>query len=115
VEASQCKLPEDKIKQLKSDGESQWLIDDGTLEDLNNDPQELVQCTQPGDRVTFKLTGMHKFNRTLIVAHDLEFASESPETENIHNDMRREGTFTCPDDAPFLSVKYAILEVLSFL
>lgn len=114
MDTSQCKLSEDKVKQLKSAGESEWLIDDAALEDLNNDPQELVQCTEPGDRVTFKLTGVHKFNRTLTVAHDLEFANESPETDNIYNGTRREGVFTCPDDGPFLRIKYARTEMCSF-
>lgn len=106
----QCSLALDLRQQMKGTDESEWLIDNKALELLDNNPQELIQCTQPGDRVTFNLTGVHKFSQTLVVSHDLEFINKSPEIDDNYDDSRRAATFTCPDDGPFLNIKYAITE-----
>jgi len=66
---------------MKGTVESEWLIDNKTLEILNNNPQELVQCTKPGDRVVFNLTGGYKFKKTLVVSHELKFINKPPEMD----------------------------------
>jgi len=94
--------------------EFEWIIDNETLESLHNDPQELIQRTECGDRVVFKLTGVHKFKQTLVVVHDLEFVNESPElTDN--KDAKQAAIFTCPDSAPFLRIEYASRIMFSFV
>lgn len=99
---------------MKSGDESEWLIDDTALEILGNDPQQLINCTESGDRVVFKLSGVHKFNQTLVVSQELEFVSKSPEAnDNYSHDDTRRPIFTCPDDGPFLQIKYAMSNVFS--
>lgn len=98
-------LAPELFEQKKSADGSEWIIDDTTLDKLNNDPQKLIQRTKSGDRVVFKLTGVHKFKQTLVVDHDLEFVSTSPEANDNYNDMTRKVTFTCPNKGPFLRIK----------
>lgn len=107
VNEKKCRLTADMLKQLKSGDGSEWLIDNNALEILGNNPQELIPCTKRHDRVTFILAGMHKFNQTMVVFHDLEFISKSSEANDIHNETRSVAVFTCPEAGPFLTIKYA--------
>jgi len=106
VDAKPCNLAVETLRQIKVAGESEWIIDNSALDILDKNPQELIQCTESGDRVVFNLTGVHKFKQTLVVYHSLEFVSVSLEAK----DTRHATIFTCPYDGPFLNIKCAILK-----
>jgi len=96
---------------MKSADGSEWMIDNRSLEKiLENDPQKLIQCTEPDDRVVLNLIGVHKFKKTLVVFHNLEFVSKSPQVGDNNNAPRGATTFTCPDGGPFIRIKYGTRE-----
>jgi len=106
VRTKRCGMEGKTLHRMKSADRSAWLIDNSALDILCNDPQELIQCTSPGDRLIFKLTGSQKFQQTMRVIHELELMSESAET------METGAFFTCPSTGPFLIVKYVDLHPL---
>lgn len=75
------------------------------LDILDNDPQALIQCTKPGDRVEFALTGVQKFNRTLVIFHELELFTKSSVITKGGNEPKNIAIFTCPNNGPFLTIK----------
>jgi len=95
-----CSLTKEQRQQMRTHDGSHWLINNTTLYSLDNDPQKLIECTRPGDRVVFNLTGVQNFTRTLVVVHDLDFVSES------------DGSFTYSSRRRFLTIKYAVSELL---
>jgi len=115
VDMKPCSLTKLKLQHLKVAGKPEWVINNAALDLLGNDPQELIQCTHPGDKVNFELFGVHKFNRTLEVYQELEFVSKSREEDYRDNELRHVATFTCPDTGPFLRIKYAKQIVFSFV
>lgn len=98
---------------MKTVDGSAWVIDSTALDKLNNDPQELIKCTESGDRVVFSLTGVHKFKQTMVVSHPLEFVVEAPEEADNGSEPSTGATFTCPDTGPFVRIKYALTFFLS--
>lgn len=101
-----CKMTPERRREMKSADGSEWIIDSTTLETLDNNPQELIQCTESGDRVVFYLTGVHKFKYTLVVSHNLEFSSKYRAPNDSQKVARSAAIFTCPDDGPFLTIRY---------
>lgn len=90
---------------MKSANDSQYIIDNKALENLHNDPQGLIQCTQPGDRVEFALIGVQKFNRTLAIFHELELVTKSSHKAEISKGTHVNAVFACPKVGPFLAIE----------
>eukprot|EP00210_Caulerpa_lentillifera_P003992 g3808.t1 len=109
-----CQLSDEVLQNFKSSSDDEWIINDNTLKLLNNDPQQLLQCTVAGDRVVFTLSGHNKFRRSMIISHELELISKSPSTKQTVDDSNEMGSFTCPNSGPFLIVNASIFEASGF-
>lgn len=111
VNIQPCNIKVKLLRKMNSGVGSEWLIDNNALEILDNDPQQLIQCTSPGDKVVFHLASVRKFKHPLVVSHELEMIARSPETNNVEDEWGSNASFTCPDSGPFLTVKYDVCKL----
>lgn len=100
-----CSLSDEVLAKITKPSASEWLVDDGTVELLGSNLEELIRCTRPSDKVFFSTQQVIRLDVTVTIPHALEF-SRAPQP-NIGSEESDASTtvFTCPTSGPALSVK----------
>ena len=89
---------ETRDRYISRDGQT-WLITDAVLEEIGNDLQKIVNCTNEGDVILFDVTEVVQPVSLVIIPWRLTLSSHIVESHSNGDDSsssRARTRFTCP-------------------
>eukprot|EP00210_Caulerpa_lentillifera_P003941 g3761.t1 len=104
-DASVSSLDCDNLTRFYNEPSRLWVLNNETLEFVNNDVQRIVDCTNENDTLLFQTDSVIKPSRTLVLSQNLTLGSFS-ETEFLQNQNLIPSTervrFTCSESGQFI-------------
>ena len=95
----ECSLRNRQINRYLEEGNRTWRIDDSALDELENDLQSIVNCTQEGDVVLFDVSGRIRLASRVTIPWSLTLGANTNSTdaaEVVTAKGPRKATFRCP-------------------
>ena len=101
MSSAECGLSERVIERVLDDDSRTWLIDDELWEDIDEDLQEIVNCSEEGDILLFDVSDTLQPSGQITLPWSLTLSAVTPSTrlfDGIFPEARRKTTFTCQPD-----------------
>ena len=95
----ECSLRNRQINRYLEEDTRTWLIDDSSLDELENDLQSIVNCTQEGDVVLFDVSGRIRLASRVTIPWSLTLGANTNSTDAVDDVVakaRRKAILRCP-------------------
>ena len=105
MSSAECDLSERVIDRALDGGSRTWRIDDELWEDIDEDLQEIVNCSEEGDTLLFDVSDTLRPSGQITLPWSLTLTADTPDTdlvEGVFPETRRKTTFTCQPDVQSL-------------
>lgn len=96
-----CLLNRKQLNRYLDASSRTWLLDDEALEELNNDIQSVIDCTEKGDSVMFAASKVVTPSSRIVIPWTLTLGSSQMVGESENGTLAEASTMTtltCPNN-----------------
>ena len=97
----ECSLRNRQINRYLDTDTRTWRIDDSALDQLENDLQSVVNCTQEGDIILFNVSEPVRPARRVTIPWNLTLSADTDSTDPVDDlfpRARNKAILTCPEE-----------------
>eukprot|EP00210_Caulerpa_lentillifera_P000359 g352.t1 len=118
VDDSSCELTSSQRRRFYDRSTGVWSLTGEALEELNDDIQSIISCTNPDDTVLLPTSRTIQPPRSIVIDKNLTLSSQSerPLLRNgVISEMRRKTRLTCPQTGDLLILRSSSITVANIV
>ena len=95
----ECALSRDAKDRYTSEDGKTWLVNSTVLEEIDNDLQKIIDCTEEGDIISFDVTGIVRPSSRITIPWQLTLATQGKSADSndgVFSSSTTKTRFICP-------------------